>query len=214
MAANCPQEHVDALASNHPNIPVHRLQMVNRELGSACAKPFRNQLHLHNRRGPVRADVLRSQPLKRLVDVLHAWEGMGDAVLRALESEGIVLDTSVDAAAPAGFSFLGECKSIPGVSRKSLYVWHAPHTHLPLTMQDAERLIINSSGRSRSLLASERPVPSAVRELLQGNGYEVWDREEIIRILGKAQLSLEESANERGDGDEDDTIPHSSQTPY
>ena len=128
---------------------------------------------------------------------------MGDAVLRALELEGIVLDTSVDAAAPAGFSFLGECKSIPGVSRESLYVWHAPHTHLPLTMQDAERLIMHSSGRSRSLLASERPVPSAVRKLLQANGYEVWGREEIIRILGKAQLSLEESANERGDGDED-----------
>ena len=40
VAANCPQEHVDVLASNLPNIPVHRLQMVNRELGSACAKPF------------------------------------------------------------------------------------------------------------------------------------------------------------------------------
>ena len=40
VAANCPQEHVDVLTSNHPNIPVHRLQMVNRELGSACAKPF------------------------------------------------------------------------------------------------------------------------------------------------------------------------------
>ena len=40
VAANCPQEHVDVLASNQPNIPVHRLQMVNRELGSACAKPF------------------------------------------------------------------------------------------------------------------------------------------------------------------------------
>ena len=33
---------------------------------------IRNQLHLHNRRGPVRADVLRSQSPKRLVDVLHA----------------------------------------------------------------------------------------------------------------------------------------------
>ena len=40
VAANCPKEHVDLLSSNHPNIPVHRLQMVNRELGSACAKPF------------------------------------------------------------------------------------------------------------------------------------------------------------------------------
>lgn len=127
---------------------------------------------------------------------------MGDAVLRALESEGIVLDTSVDAEAPVGFSFLGECKSTPGVSRKSLSVWHAPYTHLPLTTQDAERLVIHSSNHSRSLLASERPVPPAVRELLEGNGYEVWDREEVIRILGKAQLSSENLPEEAEDDDE------------
>lgn len=127
---------------------------------------------------------------------------MGDAVLRALESEGIVLDTSVDAEAPVGFSFLGECKSTPGVSRKSLSVWHAPYTHLPLTTQDAERLVIHSSNHSRSLLASERPVPPAVRELLEGNGYEVWDREEVIRILGKAQLSSENPPEEAEDDDE------------
>lgn len=118
---------------------------------------------------------------------------MGDAVLRALESEGIVLDTSLDAVAPVGFSFLGECKSIPGVSRKSLLVWHAPYTHLPLTTQDAERLVIHTPRHSRSLLASERPVPTDVRKILEGNGYEVWGREEIIRILGKAQLSSEET---------------------
>ena len=132
---------------------------------------------------------------------------MGDAVLRALESEGIVLDTSVDAVAPVGFSFLGECKSTPGVSRKSLSVWHAPYTHLPLTTQDAERLVIHSSNHSRSLLASERPVPPAVRELLEGNGYEVWDREEIIRILGKAQLSSENLPEEAEDDDENPLPP-------
>ncbi|MGB0628083.1 MAG: hypothetical protein ACPGN8_02235, partial [Candidatus Thalassarchaeaceae archaeon] len=132
---------------------------------------------------------------------------MGDAVLRALESEGIVLDTSVDAEAPVGFSFLGECKSTPGVSRKSLSVWHAPYTHLPLTTQDAERLVIHSSNHSRSLLASERPVPPAVRELLEGNGYEVWDREEVIRILGKAQLSSENPPEEAEDDDENALPP-------
>ena len=132
---------------------------------------------------------------------------MGDAVLRALESEGIVLDTSVDAEAPVGFSFLGECKSTPGVSRKSLSVWHAPYTHLPLTTQDAERLVIHSSNHSRSLLASERPVPPAVRELLEGNGYEVWDREEIIRILGKAQLSSGNLPEEAEDDDENALPP-------
>lgn len=40
VAANCPEEHVERMTTNHPNIPVHRLSMVNRELGSACAKPF------------------------------------------------------------------------------------------------------------------------------------------------------------------------------
>jgi large subunit ribosomal protein L30e len=40
IAANCPEEHVETMSSSHPNIPVHRLIMVNRELGSACAKPF------------------------------------------------------------------------------------------------------------------------------------------------------------------------------
>ncbi len=40
IAANCPQQHVEMMVNDHPNIPVHRLAMVNRELGSACAKPF------------------------------------------------------------------------------------------------------------------------------------------------------------------------------
>ena len=40
IAANCPPQHVEMMVNDHPNIPVHRLAMVNRELGSACAKPF------------------------------------------------------------------------------------------------------------------------------------------------------------------------------
>ena len=40
IAANCPQQHVEMMVNDHPNIPVHRLAMVNRDLGSACAKPF------------------------------------------------------------------------------------------------------------------------------------------------------------------------------
>ena len=40
IAANCPQQHIEMMVNDHPNIPVHRLAMVNRELGSACAKPF------------------------------------------------------------------------------------------------------------------------------------------------------------------------------
>ena len=64
-----------------------------------------------------------------------------------------------------------------------------------------------------SLLASERPVPPAVRELLEGNGYEVWDREEVIRILGKAQLSSGNPPEEAEDDDEN-ALPLWIQTQY
>jgi large subunit ribosomal protein L30e len=40
LAANCPQEYVDDLSSSHPDVPIHRVMLVNRELGAACAKPF------------------------------------------------------------------------------------------------------------------------------------------------------------------------------
>ena len=42
---------------------------------------------------------------------------------------------------------------------------------------------------------------------MEGNGYEVWDREEIIRILGKAQLSSENPAEEAEDDDENALPP-------
>ena len=40
LAANCPGDFIDSMAESHPNITVHRVSMVNRELGAACAKPF------------------------------------------------------------------------------------------------------------------------------------------------------------------------------
>ena len=40
FAANCPQEYIDGLRARHPDIPMHRIELVNRELGAACAKPF------------------------------------------------------------------------------------------------------------------------------------------------------------------------------
>ena len=40
MAANCPGEYLDDLHASHPDVPLHRVTMVNRELGAACAKPF------------------------------------------------------------------------------------------------------------------------------------------------------------------------------
>jgi len=40
LAANCPEEYIDALHASHPSIIKHRALLVNRELGIACGKPF------------------------------------------------------------------------------------------------------------------------------------------------------------------------------
>ncbi len=40
LAANCPQDYIDDLHARHPSLTMHRVTMVNRDLGVACAKPF------------------------------------------------------------------------------------------------------------------------------------------------------------------------------
>tara|TARA_B110001452_G_scaffold230190_1_gene206427 strand:+ start:250 stop:549 length:300 start_codon:yes stop_codon:yes gene_type:complete len=40
FAANCPSEFIDELHANHPEVTKFRANMVNRELGTACGKPF------------------------------------------------------------------------------------------------------------------------------------------------------------------------------
>ena len=40
FAVNCPQEYIDGSRARHPDAPMHRTDLVNRELGAACAKPF------------------------------------------------------------------------------------------------------------------------------------------------------------------------------
>ena len=40
IAANCPIDYIEDLRSRHPDVPMHRTDLVNRELGAACAKPF------------------------------------------------------------------------------------------------------------------------------------------------------------------------------
>jgi large subunit ribosomal protein L30e len=40
LAANCPQDYIDDLHAHHPSVTLHRVHMVNRDLGVACAKPF------------------------------------------------------------------------------------------------------------------------------------------------------------------------------
>ncbi|HIF16504.1 MAG TPA: hypothetical protein EYQ85_04555 [Candidatus Poseidoniales archaeon] len=40
LAANCPQTWIDDVHARHPDVAMHRVMLVNRELGIACAKPF------------------------------------------------------------------------------------------------------------------------------------------------------------------------------
>tara|TARA_Y100000748_G_scaffold296192_1_gene288710 strand:+ start:292 stop:609 length:318 start_codon:yes stop_codon:yes gene_type:complete len=40
VAANCPEDYISNLTTSHPDITVHRVSIVNRQLGAACAKPF------------------------------------------------------------------------------------------------------------------------------------------------------------------------------
>ena len=40
LAANCPQTWIDDIHARHPDVAMHRVMLVNRELGTACAKPF------------------------------------------------------------------------------------------------------------------------------------------------------------------------------
>jgi len=40
VAANCPVNYISELTDSHPDVPVHQVQLVNTQLGAACAKPF------------------------------------------------------------------------------------------------------------------------------------------------------------------------------
>tara|TARA_B100000929_G_scaffold284599_1_gene267081 strand:- start:729 stop:1025 length:297 start_codon:yes stop_codon:yes gene_type:complete len=40
VAANCPESFINELRTSHPNVPIHQVIMVNRQLGAACGKPF------------------------------------------------------------------------------------------------------------------------------------------------------------------------------
>jgi len=40
VAANCPEGYISDLTERHPDVTVHRVELVNRQLGAACAKPF------------------------------------------------------------------------------------------------------------------------------------------------------------------------------
>ncbi len=40
VAANCPESYVDHLKASHPDVIIHQVGIVNRDLGLACGKPF------------------------------------------------------------------------------------------------------------------------------------------------------------------------------
>ena len=40
IAANCPIDYIEDLRSRHPDVPMHQVALVNRELGAASGKPF------------------------------------------------------------------------------------------------------------------------------------------------------------------------------
>jgi len=40
VAANCPEDFIENISESHPGMTVHRVSLVNRQLGAACAKPF------------------------------------------------------------------------------------------------------------------------------------------------------------------------------
>ena len=40
VAANCPVNYISELTDGHPDVPVHQVQLVNSQLGAACANPF------------------------------------------------------------------------------------------------------------------------------------------------------------------------------
>ena len=40
VAANCPKEYISDIKQNHPDVTLHQVSLVNRQLGAACAKPF------------------------------------------------------------------------------------------------------------------------------------------------------------------------------
>ena len=40
VAANCPKEYISEIKQNHPDVTLHQVTLVNRQLGAACAKPF------------------------------------------------------------------------------------------------------------------------------------------------------------------------------
>ena len=115
-------------------------------------------------------------------------EGMSEPILRALGLAGIHPSPALNTADIPGFSHLGVAEPKAGVSNVPLSIWHAHHSHIPLTEQDARRLLLCVEQSESIILISERFVPVSVKEVLASIGVELWEREKISTLLGEAEL--------------------------
>ena len=116
---------------------------------------------------------------------------MSEPILKALELVGILPSSTGIKVNIPGFRHLGTSEPKAGISTRSLSVWHVHRSHLPLTLQDVDRLVLNLDDNHSNLLISERIVPDAVLDTLSHNGIEVWNREKISLILGNEELRQE-----------------------
>ena len=99
-------------------------------------------------------------------------EGMSEPILRALGLAGIHPSPARNIADIPGFSHLGVAEPKAGVSDVPLSIWHAYHSHIPLTEQDAQRLLLGIEQSESNILISERFVPESVKEVLATIGVE------------------------------------------
>ena len=113
---------------------------------------------------------------------------MSEPILRALGLAGIHPSPARNIADIPGFSHLGVAEPKAGVSNVPLSIWHAYHSHIPLTEQDAQRLLLCIEQSESNILISERSVPDSVKEVLATIGVELWEREKISILLGEAEL--------------------------